>query len=66
MAFGERVWTIRHSPDIPAEKLQVPQTGGAESGALSDRSPSPALSVLAKLAAGLSAAELATLARLLQ
>ena len=40
--------------------------GGAESGALSADSSSPALSLLAKLVAGLTADERAALTRMLQ
>jgi hypothetical protein len=40
--------------------------GGAESGALSDANPSPALSILVKLAAGLTGSERAALVRALQ
>jgi hypothetical protein len=49
------------------ENLQIPPAGGAQSGALCDNpSPSLALSMLAKLVAGLTADERAALARMLE
>jgi len=69
MAFGERLWTVRPTG---VEPLQLSPTEshdsallGAESGAVPDRAPSPALSLLEKLTAGLTAEERVALARML-
>ena len=55
-----------NNPVVSAEKLHIANAGGAESGALSDGSPTPAVSLLLKLTAGLTADERAVLARLLE
>src|SRR4051794_32229384 len=52
-------------PAVSAEKPHVVDRGGAESGALSDGSPSPAQCLPVKLAAGLTPDDRAALARLL-
>jgi hypothetical protein len=50
---------------IPAENPHIQRAGAAESGAVFDTPPSPALSLLFKLTAGLTPDERAALARML-
>jgi hypothetical protein len=52
-------------PTVSAEEPHVADQGGAESGALLDGSPSPVLSLLLELTAGLTPDERAALVRLL-
>jgi hypothetical protein len=54
-----------NTPSVSAGKPLFANVGGAESGALSEVSPSPALSLLVKLTASLTADEHAVPARLL-
>jgi len=67
-AQGQKQYARQESknPGLHGEKPHFPPIGGAESGALLSSSPSPAVSLLAKLAAGLTADERASLARMLQ
>ena len=54
-----------NEPAISAENLRTVGQGGAKSGAFSDGSVSPELSLLLKLTAGLTTGDRAALARLL-